>query len=139
MELAAAARAEGKEVVVVMGVGFVGSVMAAIIADTVDRQTARPSKFVIGCDLPGPRSYWKIPLLNRGQAPVKAEDPEATRLRLIEEYRNNFASPFRAAEVGYIDHVILPEKTRPRLIKALMMLLSKKTSIPKSKHSSIPL
>ena len=74
--LAEAARAEGKEVVVVMGVGFVGAVMAAIIADTVDRQTGRPNKFVIGCQRPSSRSYWKIPLLNRGQSPVKAEDPE---------------------------------------------------------------
>jgi UDP-N-acetyl-D-glucosamine dehydrogenase len=74
--LAAQARREGKEVVVVMGVGFVGSVMAAIIADTVDKKTKKPSKFVIGCDLPHPRSYWKIPLVNRGEAPVKAEDPE---------------------------------------------------------------
>ncbi|MCX5645876.1 MAG: nucleotide sugar dehydrogenase [Phycisphaerae bacterium] len=70
------ARAEGKEIVVVMGVGFVGAVMAAIIADTVDKKTGKPSKFVIGCQRPSPRSYWKIPLLNRGQSPVKAEDPE---------------------------------------------------------------
>jgi len=74
--LAEAARAEGKEIVVVMGVGFVGAVMAAIIADTVDKKTGKPSKFVIGCQRPSPRSYWKIPLLNRGQSPVKAEDPE---------------------------------------------------------------
>jgi UDP-N-acetyl-D-glucosamine dehydrogenase len=74
--LTRAARAEGKEIVVVMGVGFVGAVMAAIIADTVDRKTGKPSKFVIGCQRPSPRSYWKIPLLNRGQSPVKAEDPE---------------------------------------------------------------
>ena len=74
--LAGAARAEGKEIVVVMGVGFVGAVMAAIIADTVDKKTGKPSKFVIGCQRPSPRSYWKIPLLNRGQSPVKAEDPE---------------------------------------------------------------
>ncbi|MCU0917530.1 MAG: nucleotide sugar dehydrogenase [Planctomycetes bacterium] len=74
--LVAAARAEGKEIVVVMGVGFVGAVMAAIIADTVDKKTGKPSKFVIGCQRPSPRSYWKIPLLNRGQSPVKAEDPE---------------------------------------------------------------
>jgi nucleotide sugar dehydrogenase len=74
--LADAARAQGKEVVVVMGVGFVGAVMAAIIADTVDKQTGRPNKFVIGCQRPSPRSYWKIPLLNRGQSPVKAEAPE---------------------------------------------------------------
>jgi UDP-N-acetyl-D-glucosamine dehydrogenase len=71
-----AARGEGKEIVVVMGVGFVGAVMAAIIADTVDKQTGKPAKFVIGCQRPSTRSYWKIPLLNRGQSPVKAEDPE---------------------------------------------------------------
>ncbi len=74
--LAGAARAEGKEIVVVMGVGFVGAVMAAIIADTVDKNTGTPSKFVIGCQRPSIRSYWKIPLLNEGTSPVKAEDPQ---------------------------------------------------------------
>ena len=74
--LADQARREGKEVVVVMGVGFVGAVMAAIIADTVDKKSGKPSKFVIGCQRPSPRSYWKIPMLNRGESPVKAEDPE---------------------------------------------------------------
>jgi nucleotide sugar dehydrogenase len=74
--LAKAARSEGKEIVVVMGVGFVGAVMATIIADAVDKRTGKPSKFVIGCQRPSPRSYWKIPLLNRGLSPVKAEDPE---------------------------------------------------------------
>src|SRR3990170_7657288 len=74
--LVQAARKEGKEIVVVMGVGFVGAVMAAIIADTVDKKTGRPSKLVIGCQRPSTRSYWKIPLLNRGLSPVKAEDPE---------------------------------------------------------------
>jgi UDP-N-acetyl-D-glucosamine dehydrogenase len=74
--LAKAARSEGKEVVVVMGVGFVGAVMAAIVADTVDKKSGRPSKFVIGCQRPSARSYWKIPLLNRGLSPVKSEDPE---------------------------------------------------------------
>jgi UDP-N-acetyl-D-glucosamine dehydrogenase len=73
--LSESARREGKEIVVVMGVGFVGAVMAAIIADTVDPATGKPSKFVIGCQRPSPRSYWKIPLLNRGISPVKAEDP----------------------------------------------------------------
>ena len=77
--LAAAARTEGKEVVVVMGVGFVGAVMAAIIADATD-QNGAPSKFVIGCQRPSTRSYWKIPLLNRGESPVKAEDPEVDAL-----------------------------------------------------------
>ena len=77
--LTAQARSEGKEIVVVMGVGFVGAVMAAIIADTVDSQ-GKPSKFVIGCQRPSARSYWKIPMLNRGESPVKAEDPEVDRI-----------------------------------------------------------
>jgi len=68
-------RSKNREIVVVMGVGFVGAVMAAIVADTVDRD-GNPSKFVIGMQRPSVRSYWKIPLLNRGISPVKAEDPE---------------------------------------------------------------
>jgi UDP-N-acetyl-D-glucosamine dehydrogenase len=71
-----AARQQGREIVVVMGIGFVGAVMAAIIADTVDKKTGKPSKLVIGCQRPSTRSFWKIPLLNRGLSPVKAEDPE---------------------------------------------------------------
>lgn len=69
----------------------------------------------------------------------EADEPEKLRAKLIEEYRNNFASPYRAAEVGYIDHVIIPEETRPMLIRALMMLKNKKTSIPERRHGNIPL
>lgn len=69
-------REQGKEIVVVMGIGFVGVVMAAIVADTVDKKTKKSAKFVIGMQRPSKRSYWKIPLLNRGVSPVKAEDPE---------------------------------------------------------------
>lgn len=68
-------RQQGREIVVVMGVGFVGAVMAAIVADTTDDKD-HPIKFVIGMQRPSVRSFWKIPLLNRGQSPVKAEDPE---------------------------------------------------------------
>jgi len=68
--------AMGREIVVVMGVGFVGAVMAAIVADTVDKKSGKPSKFVIGMQRPSARSFWKIPMLNRGVSPVKAEDPE---------------------------------------------------------------
>ncbi len=68
-------RALNREIVVVMGVGFVGAVMAAIVADTVDKD-GNPSKFVIGMQRPSVRSFWKIPMLNRGVSPVKAEDPE---------------------------------------------------------------
>ena len=66
---------KNREIVVVMGVGFVGAVMAAIVADSVDKK-GQPSKFVIGMQRPSVRSFWKIPLLNRGISPVKAEDPE---------------------------------------------------------------
>jgi propionyl-CoA carboxylase beta chain len=68
-----------------------------------------------------------------------ADDPESTRNRLVEEYRNNFASPFKAAELGYIDQIIFPENTRPRLIQALMMLKDKKDTIPNRKHGNTPL
>jgi nucleotide sugar dehydrogenase len=68
-------RKAGKEIVVVVGVGFVGAVMAAVIADSTDEK-GEPNKFVIGMQRPSPRSYWKIPLLNRGLSPVKSEDPE---------------------------------------------------------------
>lgn len=69
------ARAAAQEIVVVMGVGFVGAVMAAIVADTTGPD-GKPGKFVIGMQRPSTRSYWKIPLLNQGISPVKAEDPE---------------------------------------------------------------
>ena len=74
-ELVQQARSEKKEIVVVMGLGFVGAVMAAIVADTKDAN-GKKSKFVIGCQRPSSRSFWKIPLINRGESPVKAEDPE---------------------------------------------------------------
>jgi nucleotide sugar dehydrogenase len=73
------AREQNKEIVVVMGVGFVGAVMAAVIADAKDEK-GNYNKYVIGCQRPSIRSYWKIPLLNRGEAPVKAEDPEVDQI-----------------------------------------------------------
>jgi len=68
-----------------------------------------------------------------------SDDPGATRARLIEEYRNNFASPFKAAELGYIDDIIFPENTRPRLINALMTLQNKRALIPERRHGNTPL
>jgi nucleotide sugar dehydrogenase len=59
-----------------MGLGFVGAVMAGVVADSTDKKTGKPGKFVIGMQRPSPRSFWKIPLFNRGVSPVKAEDPE---------------------------------------------------------------
>jgi nucleotide sugar dehydrogenase len=69
-----------REIVVVMGVGFVGAVMAGVVADSVDAESNEPSKFVIGMQRPSLRSYWKIPYINRGIAPVEAEDPEVAAL-----------------------------------------------------------
>lgn len=77
--LAKQSKKDGKEIVVVMGVGFVGAVMAAIIADTKDKN-GNYSKFVIGCQRPSTRSYWKIPLLSRGQSPVKSEDKQVDEI-----------------------------------------------------------
>ena len=73
-------RKQGREIVVVVGVGFVGAVMAAVVADTVDKKTRKPTKFVIGMQRPSTRSFWKIPYLNRGLSPVKAEDPEVEQI-----------------------------------------------------------
>jgi nucleotide sugar dehydrogenase len=73
-------RAKGREIAVVMGLGFVGAVMAAVVADSVDAETGEPGKFVIGMQRPSTRSYWKIPLFNKGISPVKAEDPAVEEL-----------------------------------------------------------
>jgi nucleotide sugar dehydrogenase len=62
-----------------MGVGFVGAVMAGVVADSVNAD-GQPNKFVIGMQRPSTRSYWKIPYINRGIAPVEAEDPEVAPL-----------------------------------------------------------
>ncbi len=106
--LAEAAGAAGKEVVVVMGVGFVGAVMAAIVADSVDRQSGRPNKFVIGCQRPSPRSYWKIPLLNRGEAPVKAEDPEvASMIERCVKTKKTLIATYNSDVLGLADCVVV--------------------------------
>ena len=75
-KLVTARREEGFEIVVVMGLGFVGAVMAGVVADSVDKKTGKPAKYVIGMQRPSTRSFWKIPLFNRGISPIKAEDPE---------------------------------------------------------------
>jgi nucleotide sugar dehydrogenase len=86
-------RLQGREIVVVMGVGFVGAVMAGVVADSVDAE-GKPSKFVIGMQRPSTRSYWKIPYLNRGIAPVEAEDPEVAPLieRCVKEKKTLMAT-----------------------------------------------
>ena len=70
---------------------------------------------------------------------AKAEDPEARRRGLIDEYRETFANPFRAAELGYVDEVIHPRETRRKLIRGLDMLQDKVDTNPPRKHGNIPL
>ena len=98
----------GREIVLVMGVGFVGAVMAGVIADTVDPASGKPTKFVIGMQRPSTRSYWKIPYLNRGIAPVEAEDPEVAPLiqRCVKE-KKTLAATFSHDALSFADVVVV--------------------------------
>ncbi len=69
----------------------------------------------------------------------EAKDPKAKLAEKAEEYIAHFANPYRAAERGYIDEVILPEDTREKLIKAFKMLENKVAKLPRKKHGNIPL
>ena len=69
----------------------------------------------------------------------QAEDPNAEKAKLAAEYRDTFANPYRAAELGYIDEIIRPEDTRPRVISAFEMLEGKRQTNPPRKHGNIPL
>lgn len=66
-------------------------------------------------------------------------DPISERKAKIEEYREKFANPYEAAKFGYIDDVIEPDSTRPRIIAALEMLASKRENSPSKKHGNIPM
>ena len=70
---------------------------------------------------------------------TEAADPEETRTRLVAEYRDKFANPYVAASRGFLDAVIEPHETRPRLINALEMLQNKRDVNPAKKHGNIPL
>ena len=70
---------------------------------------------------------------------AEAEDPEQLRAQLVADYRERFANPYVAASRGYIDDIIEPRDTRPRLINALEMLRNKRDSNPPKKHGNIPL
>ncbi|WP_456368667.1 carboxyl transferase domain-containing protein [Geoglobus sp.] len=70
---------------------------------------------------------------------AKAEDPEKVRQEKIQEYRDRFANPYRAAARGYIDDVIDPKFTRVKVISALRVLETKREKLPPKKHGNIPL
>ncbi|MBU1207434.1 MAG: GDP-mannose dehydrogenase [Proteobacteria bacterium] len=98
----------GREIVVVMGLGFVGAVMAAVVADAEDKKK-NPTKFVIGMQRPSTRSYWKTPLLNRGLPPVSSEDPEVAPMihRCVKEKKTLIATytydALKLADVVVVD------------------------------------
>ena len=69
----------------------------------------------------------------------EANDTEARRAELVQEYREQFANPYVAAERGYVDEVIEPRRTRPVLIDALGTALTKREPRPRRKHGNIPL
>jgi len=69
----------------------------------------------------------------------KADNKKARRADLIADYTEKFANPYVAAERGYVDDVIDPRETRPRLINALEMLLTKRETLAPRKHGNIPL
>jgi len=68
----------------------------------------------------------------------EAEDPAAVHARLVKEYREKFANPYRAAEAGFIDDIIEPRQTRPKLIAALGALREQFTAMPPKKHGNMP-
>lgn len=70
---------------------------------------------------------------------AQAEDPAARQAELVEEYRQQFANPYAAARRGYIDDIIEPHQTRPRLINGLNMLQNKRDHNPPKKHGNMPL
>ncbi len=69
----------------------------------------------------------------------EAEDAAVRKDELVADFRDKFSNPYKAAELGYVDEVILPQQTRPRLVRALEMSLSKRDSNPPKKHGNIPL
>ena len=70
---------------------------------------------------------------------AKAADPKAAKDAYIAEYREKFANPFKAAELGYIDGVIMPRDTRKVLARALATMENKRDKNPSKKHGNIPL
>jgi propionyl-CoA carboxylase beta chain len=70
---------------------------------------------------------------------AKAKDPDKRRAELTKEYAEQYANPYAAAARGYLDDIIEPHETRPRLIAALRALAGKRDTNPKKKHGNIPL
>jgi UDP-N-acetyl-D-glucosamine dehydrogenase len=97
----------GREIVGVVGLGFVGAVMAAVVADS-RGPDGKPGKYVIGMQRPSSRSFWKIPLFNRGVSPVTAEDPEVAPMihRCVVEQKTMTAT-FTEEALSLVDVVVV--------------------------------
>ncbi len=100
-------RAMGREICVVMGMGFVGLVMAAIVADAEDEE-GNPRYFVIGLQRPSARSYWKIPEINKGVCPLESEDPEVPEMvaRTVSD-KKTFTASFNEEVLSLADQVVV--------------------------------
>jgi len=81
-------------------------------------------------------------LYGRELKTLKESNPEeasAKRAEILNDYKENFSNPYKAAASGYVDEVILPEETRQRVIASLDMLRNKVSAAPAKKHGNIPL
>ena len=110
-------RKKGKKIVVVQGLGFVGAIMAAVIADC-EKDGSIPY-FVVGVDLPAPASFWKIKKINEGKSPIQSEDPEIVPIfkRTVKE-KNNFIATwisdvYSEADIIIVDINLDVKKTEP--------------------------
>ena len=99
-------RGKGKEIVVVQGLGFVGALMAAVAADC--EIEGKAPYFVMGVDLPSVGSFWKIPTINKGESPFKAEDPEVDEIfRRTIKIKNNFRATWVPEAYSEADLIIV--------------------------------
>jgi propionyl-CoA carboxylase beta chain len=84
----------------------------------------------------GPEGAVAIVFRNQLQ---NASDAEKEKAKLVQEYTDTFATPYKAAELGFVDEIIFPEQSRQKIIQALEMLKNKSDKLPHKKHGNIPL
>ncbi|MDD3533653.1 MAG: nucleotide sugar dehydrogenase [Candidatus Cloacimonetes bacterium] len=100
-------RAKGRKIVAVQGLGFVGCVMAAVVADATDND-GNPIYYVHGHQRPSKRSFWKVPVINAGETPVSSSDPEVPEIfqRTVVE-KKNFRATSEDSVYGLVDIVVV--------------------------------
>jgi propionyl-CoA carboxylase beta chain len=79
-----------------------------------------------------------VNIVRKGEI-AQSQEPEKTRATFVADYREKFANPYKAAELGFIDEVIYPRTLRARLYRSLELLKDKRDSNPPKKHTNIPL